>query len=158
MEEERNVWKKDSVTAYFWSEKKETEFAVWVAGLFLGVFALTVLGMDYFTPFSLKSLTYDCWVHKTSGIYCPGCGGTRAFFAILRGDFVLSFLYHPVVPYMGILYAVFMLRGILHFLSKGRYPFMKFCLGYIYAAIAITIVQFLVKNICLLLFHVAWMA
>lgn len=139
------------------AKKREMEFSVWVAGLILGIFALLVLGIAYFTPFSLESLTYDCWVHKRSGIYCPGCGGTRAFFAILQGDFIASFFYHPVVPYMGILYAVFMLRGAVHFLSKEKIPFMKFRLGYIYVAVGITIVQFLVKNICLLVFHVAWM-
>ncbi|HBI60686.1 MAG TPA: DUF2752 domain-containing protein [Lachnospiraceae bacterium] len=139
------------------AKKREMEFSVWVAGLILGIFALLVLGIAYFTPFSLESLTYDCWVHKRSGIYCPGCGGTRAFFAILQGDFIASFFYHPVVPYMGILYAVFMLRGAVHFLSKEKIPFMKFRMGYIYVAVGITIVQFLVKNICLLVFHVAWM-
>ena len=139
------------------AKKREMEFSVWVAGLILGIFALLVLGIAYFTPFSLESLTYDCWVHKRSGIYCPGCGGTRAFFAILQGDFIASFFYHPVVLYMGILYAVFMLRGAVHFLSKEKIPFMKFRLGYIYVAVGITIVQFLVKNICLLVFHVAWM-
>lgn len=153
-----NNQKLNSVSAYFWKEKGETEFAVWMAGLLLGMFALLVLSIAYFTPFSLESLTFDCWVHKSSGIYCPGCGGTRAFFAILRGDFVRSFFYHPVVPYMGVLYAVFMLRGALHFLSKGRYSFMRFRLGYVYVGIGITILQFLIKNIFLLGFHIAWMS
>ena len=140
------------------AEKRETEFSIWMAGLILGIFALLLLGIACFTPFSLESLAYDCWIHKRSGIYCPGCGGTRAFFAILHGNFIKSFFYHPVVPYMGILYAVFMIRGTIHFLSKGKLPYMKFRLGYIYVAFGITIVQFLVKNICLLVFHVAWMS
>ena len=139
-------------------EKKEgTEFAVWVAGLILGGIALLILLVAYFSPFSLESLAYDCWIHKRSGIYCPGCGGTRAFFAILHGEVITSFFYHPVVLYMGSLYAVFMLRGAIHYLSKGKYPFMKFRLGYIYTAVGITIAQFLIKNICLLVFHIAWM-
>lgn len=137
-------------------EKKEIEFSVWMAGLVLGIFALLVLGVAYFTPFSLESLTYDCYVRKRSGLYCPGCGGTRAFFAVLQGNFLGSFFYHPLVLYMGVLYVVFMFRGVIHFLSKGKYPFMKFHLGYIYVAIVITIVQFLVKNICLLVFHIVW--
>jgi len=141
---------------YFFSEKREFEFAVWMAGLFLGIFAMAVLLLDYYTPFSVESLQYECWVRKQGGFYCPGCGGTRAFFAFLRGRFVKSFLYHPVVPYMGVLYIVFMLRGALHFLSKGRFAFMRFREGYIYAAVAIILIQFVIKNVYLLFFHQAW--
>ena len=139
-----------TVAQYFFSEKKETEFAVWMAGLFLGVFALAVLLLDAYTPFSVESLQYDCWIRKQGGFYCPGCGGTRAFFAFIAGRFVRSFLYHPVVPYMGVIYIVFMLRGALHFLSKGRFAFMRFRVGYIYVAVAITIIQFVIKNVYLL--------
>ena len=60
---------------------------------------------------------------------------------------------HPVVPYMGILYIVYMVRGALHFLTKGRLPFMRFRLGYIYVAIAIVLIQFVAKNVLLLEGH-----
>ena len=41
-----------------------------------------------------------CLFQMMTGLYCPGCGGTRAVRALLSGHPVLSFLYHPVVPYM----------------------------------------------------------
>lgn len=139
-----------TVVGYFLSEKKKLEFAIWMAGLLLGIFALTVLLLDYGTPFSVESLQYECWVRKQGGFYCPGCGGTRAFFAFLEGRFAASFFYHPAVPYMGVLYIVFMLRGALHFLTKGRMSFMRFRAGYVYTAAAIILVQFVIKNVYLL--------
>lgn len=146
-----------TVAEYVLSEKKTVEFAVWVMGLLLGIFAAVVLLLAYCTPFTLESLMYECWIRVHSGIFCPGCGGTRAFFAFLHGKFVLSFFLHPVVPYMGILYFVFMLRGALHFLSRGKFAFLRFRLGYIYGAIAITLIQFILKNVCLLVFHISWL-
>lgn len=140
----------------FLAEKRTTEFAVWVAGLLLGIFAAVVLLTVHFAPFFMENLHYQCWVRSHSGILCPGCGGTRAFFYFLQGEFVLSFFFHPVVPYMGVLYIVYMLRGIVHFLSKGRLPFMRFRLGYVYAAIVILLVQFLLKNILLFQYGIAW--
>lgn len=148
---------KVTVAEYFLSEKKEVEFAVWTAGALLGFFTAAVLLLIYYRPSVFAYMTYDCFVRTYSGIICPGCGGTRAFFTFLQGRFVASFCYHPVVPYMGIIYIVFMFRGLLHFFSKGNYSFMKFRMMYIYIGIAITILQFLVKNICLFVFHVTWL-
>lgn len=138
---------------YFFSEKGKTEFAVWVAGAVLGFFALLILAIGYFAPSFLEGLRFECWIHRQSGLWCPGCGGTRAFFYFLQGKWGRSFMLHPVVPYMGILYIVYMVRGALHFLTKGRLPFMRFRLGYIYVAIAIVLIQFVAKNVLLLEGH-----
>lgn len=148
-------WDAEEMTLieYFFSEKGKTEFAVWVAGAALGFFALLILAIGYFAPSFLESLRFECWIHRQSGLWCPGCGGTRAFFYFLQGKWGRSFMLHPVVPYMGVLYIVYMVRGALHFLTKGRLPFMRFRLGYIYVAIAIVLIQFVAKNVLLLEGH-----
>ena len=48
-----------------------------------------------------------CLFHELTGFYCPGCGGTRAVLALLAGHPVLSFLYHPLVPYCALVALVF---------------------------------------------------
>lgn len=50
-----------------------------------------------------------CIWDKMLGIYCPGCGGTRAVLALLHGKPLLSLWYHPFVLYAAVLYACFML-------------------------------------------------
>lgn len=40
-----------------------------------------------------------CIFHLVTGVYCPGCGGTRAVKAFLRGNFADSFRYHPLIVY-----------------------------------------------------------
>ena len=50
-----------------------------------------------------------CIWDKMLGIYCPGCGGTRAVLALLQGRPLLSLWYHPFVLYAAVLYACFML-------------------------------------------------
>ncbi|MDD7403659.1 MAG: DUF2752 domain-containing protein [Butyribacter sp.] len=139
-------------------ENQKLEYTVWKIGVLLGIVCVSILLLAYFTPFSIKMLQYDCWIHKKTGLYCPGCGGTRAFLAILHGHILISFFCHPLVPYMGIIYVVYMIRGAIALLSKGKYPFMKYRMGYIYVGIAITLVQFVIKNVALLVFHFAWLA
>lgn len=50
-----------------------------------------------------------CPLHAYTGYYCPGCGGTRATFALLHGHLIRSFVLHPFVPYTAVLGGWFML-------------------------------------------------
>lgn len=40
---------------------------------------------------------FPCLFHWITGLYCPGCGGTRAIGALLQGQLLKSFCYHPFV-------------------------------------------------------------
>lgn len=40
-----------------------------------------------------------CPLHAYTGYYCPGCGGTRATFALLHGHLIRSFVLHPLRLY-----------------------------------------------------------
>ena len=91
-----------------------------------------------------------CYFYRKYHLYCPGCGGTRAVRSLLAGHPVKSFLYHPVVPYAAGVYVLFLFSNILYRLSLVKKPFrlrpVYFC-----AAIAIIIVQWIAKNLILLL-------
>ena len=52
---------------------------------------------------------YSCPFKYLTGLDCPGCGLTRAFFSALRFDFKAAFNYHPLFPIIGIelLYLLF---------------------------------------------------
>lgn len=44
-----------------------------------------------------------CFIKHFTGIPCPGCGITRALFALLRLDFASAFNYNPLIfcmPYV----------------------------------------------------------
>lgn len=38
-----------------------------------------------------------CYFYVWTGLYCPGCGITRAILSLLRGDFYQAFRYNPFV-------------------------------------------------------------
>lgn len=49
------------------------------------------------------------------GIDCPGCGMTRAFFALMRGDLATSLAYNPaLIPFMITIVALFIQLKIKH--------------------------------------------
>jgi hypothetical protein len=58
--------------------------------IFLAVIVLTITAYYFYYP-SLGFLpNMQCLLNKTTGLYCPGCGGQRAFHAILHGDIVAA--------------------------------------------------------------------
>jgi hypothetical protein len=58
--------------------------------------------MAAFAALALASPTDDgptlCPFALVTGTACPGCGMTRAFAWLLRGDFSRAIAYHPLVP------------------------------------------------------------
>ena len=92
-----------------------------------------------------------CMFHRVTGYYCPGCGGTRATFALLHGHLIRSFIFHPFVPYTAVLGGWFMLSQTLQRISRGRLHIgMHFRVVYMWLALAIIVVNCIVKNMLIL--------
>lgn len=111
--------------------------------LIVGIIGVTAL---LITDFEIISWYPACDFFTKTGLYCPGCGGTRAVKSLLRGDFVKSFLYHPFVPYCAIMYIVFMLYVFLkkHFkLFKKVFPVEIV----IYIGVGVLLLQWVIKVI-----------
>ncbi len=139
------------------SGKNILEYRIWLAGVLAGALAAVGIVLVHAVPIRVSDLGMDCWIHRTGGIYCPGCGMTRALFAMARGRVLLSVWYHPAVLYGAVLYGAFMIRGLAAVCSGGRLPFMRWRIGYVYGGIALILGQFLAKNVLLLGFHLQWM-
>lgn len=114
-----------------------------IAGLVIG-FLLAILQID------LRVVLPPCSLHAMTGLYCPGCGGTRACYALLQGHILDSFLAHPLVLYLAVGYVVYMFSHILQILTHGKIRGLLFCPYYCYVGIGILLTQFVVKNILLL--------
>lgn len=50
-----------------------------------------------FDPNAVNSIFPPCLFHTFSGLYCPGCGATRALHAILHGDLALAWTMNPLL-------------------------------------------------------------
>lgn len=111
----------------------------------IGILSIGVLAVKLF-PDCFSKLAIPCIFHAMTGYYCPGCGGTRAVKYLLTGHLIKSFIYHPLVAYVGIGGAVFMISYTLQILSKGKIKGMRFRNGYVYCMLVILILQFILKN------------
>lgn len=86
--------------------------ALWITG---GVFLGGVLLWNALGQPSLPA----CWFYTRWHIYCPGCGGTRAFIALLSGRILDSLWFHPAVLVGAVSAAAYLVSQTLWRL-KGR--------------------------------------
>lgn len=108
--------------------------------------------------FDLIDYTNGCVFNKMTGYYCPGCGGTRAAFALLRGNIARSLFLHPFVPYAVLVGGWFMLTQTIERLSRGRISIaMHFRMIYVWIALALIVGNVLWKNGVLLFTGIALM-
>ena len=61
--------------------------------------SVLLLGFGYLLLLRLTPFTgFPCIFHEWSGLLCPGCGLTRAFLSLSRGELLLALSYNPLLP------------------------------------------------------------
>lgn len=126
-------------------KQKSLEDELYLVGLIFlaGSIVCAFIFLQFILPHMPET---TCLFWKYFGVYCPGCGGTRALISLLHGRILEAAWYHPLVVYGAGLYVFFMFSHTLrklHILQKG----MKFREGYLYAAIVILVLNCLFKNV-----------
>ncbi len=84
-----------------------------IRGIKIKLLFLFIYGVIIVTAFFLG---LPCIWRFLLGFPCPGCGMTRAFFSVLRGDFAAAFTFHPMVFTLPVF--------LLYYLYDGR-PFQR---------------------------------
>lgn len=137
-------------------KQKSVEDELYMMGLWL--FGISVAAIPIVRIFLLPwmdTLPVGCAFQAFFGIYCPGCGGTRAVKALLDGHLLTSLWYHPFVLYSVVLYLWFMVSWTfakLHLfgVKKG----LKYRTGYFVAMLVVIGVNFIFKNVLKLGFDI----
>ena len=139
----------------FMRQREKEETALFYIGWSL-VFIASVLALIYkLFPLPLSKLLLPCLVNSTLGIYCPGCGGTRAVWALFHGKIVRSFFFHPLVIYTAAAGGWFLISQSIERISRHRIKIgMKYRDIYIWAALAIVIINFIIKNLLLIVWNI----
>lgn len=126
----------------------------WIA-IMVGVVALILMKLFHIDIEQLPIRRMSCLLYTLFHVYCPGCGGTRAVFALLRGDVLLSLYYHPVVVYTVVMYAWYLISNTVQWLSKEKIRIgTNFKTWYGVVAIVIIVVNWVVRNVLLLVWEI----
>ena len=130
------------------NRNKQIEHGFYIAGWCLFVIAAAVALIVKISGLDVLACLPPCLFHTLTGLYCPGCGGTRAVRAFFQGKIIQSFFYHPLVPYAAILGGWFMISQTIERLSRGRWRIgLRFREIYLWIALGILIANVLLKNL-----------
>lgn len=121
----------------------------------IGTAPLILLGAVFLRLSDRLPPEYEgCVFRAAFGLYCPGCGGTRAIQALVRGNIPAALYYHLPAVYGVALYVVYFVSQTLMRISRGRIRGMRFRPIYLYVMVGLIVVNFIVKNVMLAVFHI----
>lgn len=92
---------------------------------------------------------FHCSIYDKFGIYCPGCGCTRALVYLFQGDILKSLYYNPTVLYTVIVLIIYISTTTIgELLKKNNSKYvLKYRPIFIYIGIFILIGTCIVKNL-----------
>ncbi|MBR3306002.1 MAG: DUF2752 domain-containing protein [Lachnospiraceae bacterium] len=138
--------------------KKELKGRLLSAALYLLLFTVLVYLWRYpaaLIPFGripayLLQFPGGCILRQTTGLYCPGCGGTRAVLALISGRPAECLKDNPSVYYFAFLLFAYVFSPVFQRLGRGRLYRIRPRAWHFYLLIAIILVWFVVRDILLL--------
>jgi len=86
-----------------------------------------------------------CFMKQAFGLPCPGCGGTRAVWALMHGQLLKAIYYHAFAAYSIVLYVLFFITHTLHKVTNGKIRGMKYRNGYVVMALLLLVGQYILK-------------
>lgn len=142
--------------SYFRSllKKKDSDTIIFAIGILIAIICILIslifnIIVEQTGYYAIK----DCGLRRLVGLYCPGCGGTRAFYYLIHGNIFNSIKYNPFTIYFVVIALVFYVSQIIRFVSRGRFQGLHLNKWFAIAGIIIIAINFFVKNIALIFFH-----
>lgn len=87
-----------------------------------------------------------CYIHHFTGLYCPGCGATRAVYALVNGDILLSLRQNAFLAVGIVIVLILYIQFVLRAFGKKINTFINMQ-GFIWIMFALLIVYTILRNI-----------
>ena len=146
-EQEAAVPRERRRTVWLAETPSRTDNGLYVAGLILLAAGCGFMLLQTFAPETAAKLhwPFPCPFDSLLHIPCLGCGATRALRALMQGRLRESLSWHPAVAFFAAEAAVFLVSQTLGRLSRGRLRVLTFNDAYVYALLAVILLQWIIK-------------
>jgi hypothetical protein len=128
-------------------QKNSTPLSLGIfAGVVLGATAIGVGALVFFFNPSTHGFYPVCMFHSLTGLNCPGCGATRALYALLHGHVRLAFKDNALLMVMLAALAVWSTRIIFQKLRRQPAAF-NIPAKFLWLLLAVGLVFAVVRNL-----------
>ena len=94
-----------------------------------------------------SGLGLPCIVHSLTGLYCPGCGASRALASLLRFDFYGAFRWNPLLVVVFPFALFYLVWGSFSFVRCGRNTLDDHLpTKLLWALVAVMLLYFVLRN------------
>ena len=121
------------------------------------IVAFLVAGFVAFTLLLKDREEMQCAFYSLTGLYCPGCGGTRAVYSVLKLNILDAIRYNVTVPFGIFVYIYYNVRAFIAALKNDTEyrKKQKYCLCIV--LVAVLLLNFVLKNALLIFFGIRFM-
>ena len=97
--------------------------------------------------------SFPCGLRQLLGIYCPGCGGTRALIALFHGQFLHSLICNPAIILGGLLILYYEIGVIITLKKKNEKRYFYHRKWPLYSYLVVVAVFAIIRDILLVGFE-----
>ena len=119
-----------------------------IFGVINGLLLTVLLLFPFYWKYIMNLPFNKCNMLEHLHIYCPACGGTRAFRAMLELDLLSALKYNPIIPIGAVAFIVYEI-GMIKYLIKKTDRDVLIKPWMIYALLIFWGVYFVVRNLLL---------
>ena len=108
----------------------------------------------YFKLTNGKEIGISCYFKETFGLYCPGCGGTRALYHLLNLNLFRSFILYPPITIGSLVIFDYDMRLLITLVKRNTAVTDRFKY-YTFILIPVSVIlTFIIRNILFLVFKI----
>ncbi len=89
---------------------------------------------------------FECAFQSIFPFYCPGCGGSRSLYYLMRLEVVKSFIYYPALPVSALILIDVDIRALVSFIKDDLSALKKFKLNILLLIPILIMLNFLIRN------------
>lgn len=91
--------------------------------IFVSIFPVLVIICFIFADDIVKIaeiFLWQCFFHKITGYWCPGCGNTRSVIAFLHLNIILSLRQNATIPFFALVIFIVYIEALFTVLGKNK--------------------------------------